>query len=86
MLASHYAPKCRIELVADHAEARRVASTVKNSRILSHWDNTPLYAATLYAQMRQADTDGVELLIAVLPLKTGLGIAICDRLSKAAFA
>jgi L-threonylcarbamoyladenylate synthase len=86
MLASHYAPKCRIELVADHAEARRVASTVKNSRILSHWDNTPLYAATLYAQMRQADIDGVELLIAVLPLKTGLGIAICDRLSKAAFA
>jgi hypothetical protein len=33
--------------------------------------------------MRQADLDGVSAIIAVLPNKSGLGMAIRDRLSKA---
>jgi hypothetical protein len=35
--------------------------------------------------MRQADDDGIAVIIAVLPPKTGLGSAIHDRLTKASF-
>jgi hypothetical protein len=35
--------------------------------------------------MRQADADNMDEIIAVLPLSTGLGSAIRDRLIKASF-
>ena len=85
MLASHYAPKCTVTLVNDLTDARIVNESQPNSRILDYADNTPLYAASLYAQMRQADDDGIAVIIAVLPPKTGLGSAIHDRLTKASF-
>jgi hypothetical protein len=52
--------------------------------ILQHHDRLPLYASTLYAQMRQADRDRYDVIIAVLPDERGLGRAISDRLSRAA--
>jgi L-threonylcarbamoyladenylate synthase len=85
MLASHYAPQCTVVLVETIAEARQALSTYDNARILDHWDNSPLYAASLYTQMRQADSDGITAIIAVLPSKSGLGLAIRDRLKKASF-
>lgn len=85
MLASHYAPNCSVVLAQNIAEARAMHEATPNSRILDHWDNFPLYAATLYTQMRQADKDGLGTIIAVIPPKTGLGHAIVDRLSKASF-
>lgn len=85
MLPSHYAPKCAVVLASDITEAHDVQNSIPNSRILDHWDNSPLYAASLYAQMRQADRDGVDTIIAVLPPISGLGSAICDRLRKASF-
>ena len=85
MLASHYAPNCSVVLAQNIAEARAMHETTPNSRILDHWDNFPLYAATLYTQMRQADKDGLGTIIAVIPPKSGLGHAIVDRLSKASF-
>ena len=42
------------------------------------------YAATLYAQLRDADEAGAAVIIAVLPPAAGLGHAIRDRLVKAA--
>lgn len=85
MLASHYAPQCRVVLVDTFAEAILALADVKNARILDHWENSPVYAASLYTQMRQADSDGISAIIAVLPNKFGLGLAIRDRLSKASF-
>lgn len=85
MLASHYAPQCRVVLVDTIAEAKQALSEHNNARILEHWDNSPLYAASLYTQMRQADDDGMAAVIAVLPNKSGLGLAIRDRLNKASF-
>ena len=85
MLASHYAPHCKVVLVDSFDEAKTTLSTLVNARILDHWANSPLYAASLYTQMRQADSDGVSAIIAVLPNKSGLGMAIRDRLSKASF-
>ena len=83
MLNSHYAPKCTVVLVHTIAEAKRALSEYDDARILDHWDNCPLYAASLYTQMRQADADGMTAIIAVLPDKSGLGLAIRDRLNKA---
>jgi len=85
MLASHYAPQCRVVLVDTIAEARQALSENGNARILEHWDNSPLYAASLYTQMRQADSDGITAIIAVLPNTSGRGLAIRDRLNKASF-
>lgn len=83
MLNSHYAPKCTVVLVETIAAAIQALSEYGNSRVLDHWDNSPLYAATLYTQMRQADSDGITAIIAVLPNTTGLGLAVRDRLNKA---
>ena len=83
MLASHYAPHCKVLLVDSFDEAKTTLSSLVNARILDHWANSPLYAASLYTQMRRADLDGVSTIIAVLPNKSGLGMAIRDRLSKA---
>lgn len=85
MLDSHYAPKCMVVLVQTIAEAKHALSEYDNARILDHWENSPVYAASLYTQMRQADADGKSAIIAVLPDKSGLGLAIRDRLNKASF-
>jgi L-threonylcarbamoyladenylate synthase len=85
MLASHYAPLCKVVLVGTYAEATLALAEIDNSRVLEHSENYPLYAASLFAQMRQADADKIAVIIAVLPLKTGLGSAIRDRLNKASF-
>ncbi len=85
MLASHYAPQCKVTLVNNFAEALTVREANPQSRILDYADNFPLYAASLYTQMRQADNDGLAMIIAILPVKTGLGTAIHDRLCKASF-
>jgi len=38
----------------------------------------------MYAQLRQCDVDGVRQLFVVLPEPNGIGLAIRDRLTKAA--
>ena len=85
MLASHYAPQCTVVLVETFTAGKQALSDYPNARILDHWENSPLYAASLYKQMRQADSDGISTIIAVLPNEFGLGLAIRDRLSKASF-
>jgi hypothetical protein len=85
MLASHYAPQCKVILVDTYAEATSALVEIENARVLEHSENYPLYAASLYSQMRQADLDKIAVIIAVLPLNTGLGSAIRDRLNKASF-
>jgi L-threonylcarbamoyladenylate synthase len=84
MLASHYAPVCEVRLANDAHEAATVAGASENSRILDGGTDLALFARTLYADLRQADDDGVEVLVAVLPPAAGLGHAIRDRLTKAA--
>lgn len=88
MLASHYAPRARIQLVRSDKEARAFMKTLESSgesvRVLEHASHLPTYAATIYHQLRQADEDGVGVVIAVLPPEHGIGAAISDRLRKAA--
>lgn len=42
------------------------------------------YARVLYARLREADRRGVDVLLAVPPSDTGVGVAVGDRLRRAA--
>ena len=88
MLQNHYQPACKVFLVHTDNEAQQLIDTlvIQNDRIriLNRCDNLPLYATLLYSDLRQADTDQIQALIAVLPENKGLGAAIRDRLTKAA--
>ena len=87
MLLSHYKPTCRVRLVADENEAQLLIETLTTQqlpvRVLNRNDNLSKYASLLYDDLRQADADQIQTLIAVLPPKHGLGAAISDRLMKA---
>ena len=54
------------------------------ARVLDLTGDLVAYARLLYAELRSADDEGVRVLIAVLPAPEGLGLAIRDRLEKAA--
>ena len=88
MLQNHYQPSCNVLLVFTDQEAQQLKDTLVSKyervRILNRCDNLPLYATLLYSDLRQADTDQIQVLIAVLPENNGLGAAIRDRLTKAA--
>ncbi|MBA3286555.1 MAG: threonylcarbamoyl-AMP synthase [Acidimicrobiia bacterium] len=88
MLATHYAPRARVELVEDAATAeRRVADlllTGPRALVLDGGDDLVAAARQLYSRLRAADDDGADVIVAVLPPARGLGHAIRDRLAKAA--
>jgi L-threonylcarbamoyladenylate synthase len=88
MLVSHYAPRCRVEIVNTLAEADVRASMHRAAGFLvDTLDPTPdLVAAAqqLYVWLRDADVRGLDVVVAVLPPAEGLGHAIRDRLTKAA--
>jgi L-threonylcarbamoyladenylate synthase len=84
MLASHYAPAARVVLVHDAAQAAAVAAQHPGAWVLDRTSDLVEYARLLYADLRDADTRGVPVIVAVLPPAAGLGHAIRDRLQKAA--
>ncbi len=90
MLEKHYAPNCRLELVETTADAKRRAAELVSEdqkiEILDFFGDLIVYANQLYARLRQADKSGVDVIIAVMPINTGLGEAIRDRLTKASAA
>lgn len=84
MLASHYAPRCEVRLVDTADDAVALAAGTPGARILDLTADVARYARELYASLRLADTDGIRVVIAVLPAADGLGHAVRDRLTKAA--
>lgn len=88
MLASHYAPNARVEIVATRAiadaRAAAVAADGLSVDVLDPTADLVAAAQQLYVWLREADLRGVQVLIAVLPPPMGLGHAIRDRLMKAA--
>jgi L-threonylcarbamoyladenylate synthase len=88
MLASHYAPRARVELVEQRADADRAVATARDAgrRVVlwDHRDDLVVAARELYARLRAADEAGIDVIVAVLPPPAGLGHAIRDRLTKAA--
>ncbi|MEO7397055.1 MAG: L-threonylcarbamoyladenylate synthase [Ilumatobacteraceae bacterium] len=88
MLASHYAPRCRVEVRSSLATANERADALRGEgRSVDILDPTPdlvVAARELYNWLRDADRRGLDTLVAVLPPPVGLGHAIRDRLMKAA--
>lgn len=90
MLESHYAPRARVVVVEDRADAdRQEKSLMRSGKSVVTLDastDTVAAARTLYAQLREADAQGADIVVAVLPAASGLGHAVRDRLIKAAGA
>ena len=85
-LASHYAPEAAVRLnvsAAKESEVHLGFGPVKGDVTLSAAGDLREAAANLFAMLRDLDTDGRNIAIAPIP-DTGLGVAINDRLKRAA--
>jgi L-threonylcarbamoyladenylate synthase len=87
MLPSHYAPSCAVELVdraaiGPRADELRAGGRAVRTVVIE--GDLAAEARTLYDRLRQADHDGIDVLLVVPPSDRGLGLAINDRLRKAA--
>jgi L-threonylcarbamoyladenylate synthase len=87
MLASHYAPRIPVLLVESLREGRDLLTRYQRKYhhyTLIHHDDLASYAAHLYGDLRHAERQDYDGIIAVLPPAEGIGVAIRDRLRKAA--
>lgn len=84
-LPGHYAPRTALRLSA-HPELEAAALSAQGLRVAVLREVEPVaYASRLYAELRRLDQHGVDVLIAALAPEEGLGLAINDRLRRAAF-
>ena len=88
MLATHYSPRATVVLAADRPAADVLAAGFdeegRRVRTIDFGDDLVAYARQLYQSLRDADAEGADRIVAVLPPARGLGHAIRDRLTKAA--
>jgi L-threonylcarbamoyladenylate synthase len=93
MSLKHYAPRARVELLDGDAREtvvalkRRVEELKREGKtfyILSNYGDNRLYAQTLFDQMREADAQQADVILAIMPSARGLGLAVRDRLVRAA--
>lgn len=88
MLESHYAPNCVVELVESSHAAQIRAQQLRAGdlivTVLDYSHDVDVYAKNLYESLRAADRLECDVVVAVLPAAEGTGIAIRDRLYKAA--
>ncbi len=92
MSLKHYAPRARVELLDGEgneiviALKRRVEELKREGKtfyILANYGDNRLYAQTLFDQMRDADAQRADVILAILPPTHGLGLAVRDRLQRA---
>ena len=87
MLISHYAPDAEVVLVDTLEDAEKVKQLLEErnrSVFMIHHDDVAEYARNLYKDLRTADAQECSDVVAVMPVANGIGIAIRDRLRKAA--
>ena len=88
MLDKHYAPNCTVELVDDRKDAdvrlNQLNGDGRSSEIIDFGDDLQMFAHELYARLRDADKRLIDVVITVKPPMSGIGIAINERLEKAA--
>lgn len=98
-LASHYAPRAGVVLAEPHEVDARVAAELARGQTVAvlspsrpaaavPWRELPSApeeaARVLYARLREADAAGATLIVVALPHPEGLGLAVRDRLRRAA--
>lgn len=85
-LASHYAPRVEVRLNAEEARGNEILlgfGDIAGDRTLSATGDLREAATHLFAALRELDTLGRPIAVAPIP-ETGLGLAINDRLTRAA--
>ena len=88
MTMKHYAPRAAVELFenaqsqATRADELRRAS--KRVGIVDTSGDAARLAHTLFAQLRDLDAQQVDVILCVLPSPEGVGLAVRDRLLRAA--
>lgn len=88
MLEKHYAPMCRVVLVSSSQEglieAHRYVADGFKVRLLDLNEDLDMFARLLYSSLRTADKDGINVAVVVRAPMKGIGLAINERLEKAA--
>jgi L-threonylcarbamoyladenylate synthase len=88
MLEVHYAPACRVFVAEDDADvdliSGQLAAAALSVDVLDLRRDAVAAARGLYGWLRDADRRGVTHLIVIPPAAAGLGIAVRDRLTRAA--
>lgn len=88
MLSSHYATRAPLEIHETQEsldESRRHHQTAgRRYEVLAHPEDDFEYSRGLYASMRDCDARNPDVILALLPPAVGLGVAVRDRLFKAA--
>jgi L-threonylcarbamoyladenylate synthase len=87
MMASHYAPRAKVLLCATVADAlARQQQLIDQNRspFMIYEPDSELFARNLYERLRQADREKSDVILVVQAPNIGIGIAINDRLLKAA--
>jgi L-threonylcarbamoyladenylate synthase len=87
--AKHYAPKCKVLLGNTIIKgagflALKNVETPQGMIRMESPETVELFARVLYSTFRAADRERLECLIVVPPRDEGLGVAILERLNKAA--
>ncbi len=92
MSLRHYSPRARVELLDGGPDEnmvalkRRVEELKREGKtfyIMANYGDDQLYAQTLFDQMRDADSQNADVILAILPPTGGLGLAVRDRLQRA---
>jgi L-threonylcarbamoyladenylate synthase len=91
MLSSHYAPRAKLRLNANHAEGGEALlafgrSAPSGGRVLNLSERGDLVeaAANLFSHLRALDASGAQRIAVMTIPQEGLGEAINDRLARAA--
>jgi L-threonylcarbamoyladenylate synthase len=83
----HYAPKAKLEILSssEELEKRKVELEKENKKV-----GTMIYhsveeaSKNLYRDLRQCDKEGIDVILVESFPEAGLGVALMDRLRKAA--
>ncbi|MBZ5606162.1 MAG: threonylcarbamoyl-AMP synthase [Acidobacteriia bacterium] len=88
MTTKHYAPRATVELFEDArsqaSRADELRRAAKRVGIVDTSGNPEQLARTLFAQLRELDAQEAEVILCVLPPPEGVGLAVRDRLLRAA--
>ena len=85
-LPSHYAPRAEVLVVDDvSTHVSRLRAAGRRVGVIEA-EPAERYAAHLYQRLRALDAEGVEVIVAAAIPEVGLGVAVMDRLRRAAAA
>ena len=88
MTLKHYAPRAAVELFENAGQVQARADALrghgKRVGLLDSTADVERLARTIFHQLRELDAQNVDVILCILPLPEGLGLAVRDRLLRAA--